>query len=224
MVTGQSVSATKTIESAGSTGLAQIGDNYQLAGSSGGTGPVLKLQGDSRCCGSDGRLGADRCGADGNGISGCLEGRRSGSVHGLEYRQQRQLRHECHRRRVRSQLCPEVVRNELPAGPEWRRDSRSRNARQSSRPGRPSLVQVGDNYQLDRLWRRNRSRPEDARYSRCRGSDGRLGADRRGEDGNGISGCLEGRRQDQYTVWNTDSNGNYVSQCASASCPEPALP
>ena len=38
-----------------------------------------------------------------------------------------------------------------------------------------------------------------------------VGADRRGANGQRLRRRLEGRRHDQYIVWNTDSSGNYLS-------------
>ena len=50
------------------------------------------------------------------------------------------------------------------------------------------------------------------------GQFGILDADRRGADGERLRGCLEDSGADQYTVWNTDSNGNI---CANL---DPAVP
>ena len=77
--------------------------------------------------------------------------------------------------------------------------------------GSTSLVQVGG--QLFPVPGRRIVGPGAELQRRARGgAESALDADRRGEDGERLRGCLEGRRgTDQYAVWNTDSSGNYLS-------------
>ena len=84
------------IESAGATSLVESGGKYYLNSSS-GSGPTLKYGGTDFVNGTRWHLDADRCGEDGDGLSGCLEGDEHRSVHGLEHRQQWQLRFPCQR-------------------------------------------------------------------------------------------------------------------------------
>ena len=105
---GQIGLVTTAVETQGSTDLTHAGDHYFLY-DSGGSGPSLKFGGADFVDGQFGGLGADRCGEDGDGLSGRLEGCQHRSVHGLEHRQQRQLRFRCQRPdrlRVRHELCP----------------------------------------------------------------------------------------------------------------------
>ena len=45
----------------------------------------------------------------------------------------------------------------------------------------------------------------------------KLGADRRGADGKRLRYCVEGWEQRRYTVWTTDSNGNYLANIGAVS-------
>ena len=72
---------------------------------------------------------SNRCGADGERLSGCVESEWGGPIQRLEYRQQRQFP-VVYADRIRQQRSAEVVRNKLPAGPQRRwGDRRVRNRR-----------------------------------------------------------------------------------------------
>ena len=96
------------IEAIGSTSLTEVGNNFYLYNSS-GSGPELKYGGAAVVAGQFGGLDADRRGADGKRLRGCLEGRGRRSVYGLEHRQQRQLRLRCDRRCVGKQHALESL-------------------------------------------------------------------------------------------------------------------
>ena len=49
------------------------------------------------------------------------------------------------------------------------------------------------------------------------GASWRLGADWRRENGNGYEVAWKVAGADQYTVWTTDNNGNYISNIAAVS-------
>ena len=74
--------------------------------------------------------------------------------------------------------------------------------------GSTALVEVANNFDHS-----NSSQDPQLKYGGSAVTVGRvwrLGADRRGPDVNRLRGCLDTRRI-QYSVWTTDSNGNYVS-------------
>ena len=84
----------KVVEASGSTSLTGVGTNFYLFNGS-GSGPALKYAGAAVVAGQFGAWTAIGAEADRNRLSSGLEGRGRRSVHGLEYRQQRQLPLQC---------------------------------------------------------------------------------------------------------------------------------
>ena len=78
--------------------------------------------------------------------------------------------------------------------------------------GSTSLVQVGNNFFLENISSGNWSRAEIWRRHVVAGQFGSgwtpIGAEQTAVR---LRGGLEDRRHRQYTVWSTDSNGNYIS-------------
>ena len=199
------------IEAVGSTSLVEVGNNYFLNSISSGIGPELKYGGAPFAAGQFGGwspIGAEQTstgyevawkvtGADqytvwntdsnGNYISNPI-----GICVGNQHR-------------------AGIAGDQFPSGFERRRRDRHSRPTVIEAFGSTSLVEVGNNYFLDsissgtgpelKLWRR----------AFCGGSVWGLDADRRGADVNGYEVAWKVAGADQYTVWNTDSNGNYIS-------------
>ena len=123
---------TKVIEAAGSTSLVQAGENYNL--SSGGSGPTLKAYGTAVDAGQFGGwtpIGVEQT-ATGYQVAWKLTGQDQYTVWNTDNSGNYVSNH---RRGVRSSAL-EIVRNQLPAGPErgrcdWRFDAGMRRFRLS---------------------------------------------------------------------------------------------
>ena len=135
-------------------------------------------------------------------------------VHGLEHRQQRQFRfqRDGRRHRLGIELRDQIARAQLPAGPERRRRDRRPTYRDRDRVVR--FDQPGaSGEQLLLLSRRRQQRPavQVRRIGSHGGSVCRGAISERSRRRAAIRSRCVLPGTDQYTVWNTDSNGNVVS-------------
>ena len=211
-VTDASGAPPTVIEAFGSTSLVQVANTYFLYPVGGSSGPQLRYNGAPVTAGLFGSwtpIGAEqiaaamrlpgrsrgpistRCGTP----TAAAISSRTPSVWCLE-----------------ASVALEIARTQFPPGPQWRRDDRSSHDGDRGvwidQPGsgRERLFSVSGRWVVGSpaaLWRRV-----------CRGgSIWLLDADRRGADAPAAM-RLPGRSRgaDQYTVWNTDSSGNYLSQ------------
>ncbi len=128
----------------------------------------------------------------------------------LEYRQQRQLHLKYLRRCVGNQLCAGIAGDQLPPGPERRRPIGIPTTVIDAL-GSTSLIEVGNNFYLDS--NSSGSGPE-LKYVGAAVVAGQFG----GWTPIGVEQTATGYEvawkvagANQYTVWNTDSSGNYIS-------------
>ena len=116
------------IESFGSTSLVQVGNNFYFYPVGGSSGPQFKYRRHAGHGGTISESSYHRGRENGERLSSRTSYAGYGPVHGLEHRQQRQLRFQRDRRRHR--LGFESVLKSLEpsfqSGPEWRRDDRQR--------------------------------------------------------------------------------------------------
>ena len=173
-------------------------------------GPLAEICRRGLCGRSIWRLGADRRGADRNRVRGRLEDHGRRSVHGLEHRQQRQLHLESRRRSCRERATAlQIVRAQFPPRPERRRADRSSTTVIES-DGSTTLTEVANHFFLYD----GSGRGPSLKYAGADFVAGQFGAwapigAEQTATGYEVAWKITGA--DQYTVWNTDSTGNYIS-------------
>jgi serralysin len=200
-----------TIETVGSTTLVQVGGNYYLNPTGGGTGPSLKYSGSVVTVGEFGSwtfIGAEQTGSgyevalhlpgsdqftvwntdsNGNVVSNAVGGIVSGTSYALE-----SLEPSFHQD-LNADRTIGVVSTTIES------------------LGSTSLVQVANNYQLNPV---SGGTGPTLKYSGSVVTVGEfgswtfIGAE---QSGSGYKVALHLPGSDQFTVWNTDSNGNVVS-------------
>ena len=199
---------TKTIELAGSTDLSQTGDNYQLVGSGGGGGLVLKSQGTPFAASSSPwtPIGVEQT-ATGYQIAWKLTGQDQYTVWNTD----KNGNYVSHAIGVVSGASSALASFEANLHQDLNGDGTVGPITKTiESAGSTSLSQAGDNYQLigsgggGGLVLKSQGTPFAASSSPWTP----IGVEQTAT-GYQIAWKLTG--QDQYTVWNTDKNGNYVS-------------
>ena len=123
---GQIGLVTTVIETQGSTDLTHVADHYFLYDSV-GSGPSLKFAGADVVDGSVWRLGADRCGEDGERAMR-LPGRMPSTDQYTVWNTDNNGNYMSNTRRcVGSELCVAIARDQLPPGSQRRRADRAGN-------------------------------------------------------------------------------------------------
>ena len=158
-------------------------------------------------------MGSDCSGASRGRFRGRVKECRRGSVHHLENRQRRQFSLAACGKRVGHELNSGEFGNRLPTGSQCRWDHRADH--QGDRGVRVDNVGAGRIKLLSQSrGRRNGSGTENRRSSCCRWTSQHVGSHCSGANSGRFRGRLKNAAADQYTVWTTDSSGNFLSLLA----------